>query len=143
MALRSVQPLIANLLTDLPSISDVAAHSGLGDAIIYVDEDLSVRRWDSGSQSWTRRGGPAVGTAAILNTPIPMSFLSSPVKSTIDAITALGGPSALAIKASIGNRKPTTDITVEDGFCLLLTGEFAPAVGVEVIVKAGGEVHVL
>lgn len=62
--LRSVQPLIAALITDLPSPTDVAAHPGLGDAIIFVDEDGSARRWDAGSQTWTRRGGPLASSYA-------------------------------------------------------------------------------
>lgn len=88
--LRSVQPLIADTLADLPSAAIVAAHSGLGDAIIFVEEDGSVRRWEAISQSWTRRGGPVVGTAAALNTPIPMSSLSAPLKAQSDAITSTG-----------------------------------------------------
>lgn len=60
--LRSAQPLIADTLADLPSAAVVLAHAGLGDAIIFVDEDGSARRWDAISQAWTRRGGPVVGT---------------------------------------------------------------------------------
>lgn len=80
--LRSVQPLIAATIADLPSSSDVAAHPGLGDAIIFVDEDGSARRWDAGSSSWTRRGGPVI--------PVPMSQLSAPLKAQSDALAATG-----------------------------------------------------
>jgi hypothetical protein len=37
---------------------------------------------------------PTLGTASALNTPIPMSSISQPVKSTIDAINALGDSAA-------------------------------------------------
>lgn len=67
--LRPVQPLIAALITDLP---DAQASAGLKDAIIFVEEDGSVRRWDVSLQQWTRRGGPVI--------PLPMSSISPPVK---------------------------------------------------------------
>lgn len=64
-------------------IGDIPANE-----LVTVGADLFSRNYNDLTNK------PTLGTAAALNTPIPMSQISEPVKQTVDAVTALNDSAA-------------------------------------------------
>lgn len=74
--------------------------------------------------------------------PIPMSKLSSPIKSTIDAITALGGVANLVTEDHISN-SPSGDVIVATGMSSIISSSLEIAAGHSYEIEAGATLEIL